>query len=107
MARRGKSKTLFQALDQRNRILDYYRNTGRSSTADRINRTTMAIGGTIGNMADRVSMRGGDPFTPQGMNMKVSFRDRTTTPSDIEYNAAVARNKNNNSSTSSKGNSAG
>ena len=93
MNRRGKSKTLNQATDQLNRITDYYERTGRGETARRIRSGSRSVGGVIGNMADRVSMRGGDPFTPQGMNMKVSFRDRTTTPTDAEYNSAVSRSK--------------
>lgn len=89
--RNGRAATLGTKLDQRNRILDYYRSTGRSETADRIMRGTMGVGGVIGNMADRVSMRGLDYTSPQGMNSRVSFRDRTTAVTDAEWNNAMAR----------------
>ena len=89
--RMGRAATLNTKLDQRNRILDYYRSTGRSETADRIMRGTMGVGGVIGNMADRVSMRGLDYSSPRGMNSRVSFRDRTTAVTDEEWNNAMAR----------------
>lgn len=92
MANKG-SKTLNTATRQLNRITDYYRRTGREETARKIRRKAMDVGGTIGNMADRVAMRGGDPFTAKGMNMRVSLKDRTTSPTDAEYNAAVENAK--------------
>ena len=93
MAKRGKSKTLNQALDQEHRILQYYRNTGRESTANRILEGTRSVGGVVGNMADRVAMRGYAIDSPEGMKQKVSFKDRTTKVTNAEYNAAMQRNK--------------
>lgn len=87
----GRAATLNTKLDQRNRILDYYRSTGRPETAEKILRGTMGVGGVIGNMADRVSMRGLGYWTPQGMNSRVSFRDRTTAVTDAEWKNAMAR----------------
>lgn len=89
--RAGRAVTLNTKLDQRNRILDYYRSTGREETASRILRGTMGVGGVIGNMADRVSMRGLDYTSPRGMNSRVSFRDRTTAVTDTEWNDAMRR----------------
>lgn len=57
-------------------------------------------------MADRVAMRGGDPFTQKGMNMRISFKDRTTAPTDREYNRAVAAVRSN-GARKAKGNSNG
>ena len=91
--RNRRTKTLNQALDQRNRIVRYYENTGRGKTAARIKRRTTGVGGVIGNMADRVAMQGGDPFTPEGMNIPISYRDRTTKVTDKEYNDAMRRNQ--------------
>ena len=89
--RASRAVTLNTKLSQRNRILDYYRSTGREETANRILQGTMGVGGVIGNMADRVSMRGLDYMSPRGMNSRVSFRDRTTAVGDEEWNNAMAR----------------
>ena len=91
MPKKGRNKTLNQALQQRNRIVDYYENTGRKSTADRIWRGTTGVGGVVGNMADRITMRGGDYTDYRQMSKPISFEDRTTPVTDEEYNAAVNR----------------
>ena len=88
---RGKAKTLSEALDQRNRIANYYESTGRSETANRILTGTTGVGGVIGNMADRITMRGGNYMDYKQMNKPISFKDRTTAVTDKEYDTAMKR----------------
>lgn len=86
----GRAKTISEKLDQRNRIADYIRKTRGVEAADRFTANAMKVGSVIGNMSDRMTMRGIDWISPRGMNTKVSFKNRTNLTQE-EYDAAMAK----------------
>ena len=90
---RKRTKTLKQAFDQLNRIQAYYERTGRASTAQRIRRRTIDVGGTIGNMADRIVMMGGDYTDYRDNRVPLTFEERTKPTTQAEFDAAVKRNQ--------------
>ena len=90
-----RTKTLSQAIDQLNRIQSYYDRTGRAATGQRIRSRSMDVGGTIGNMADRITMMGGDSMDYRDSRVPLTYEERTQSPTQAEYDAAVKRNQGN------------
>ena len=84
MAKRTKS--IDEALDQVMRIREELKRRG---TPDRFGTNYRGVGTVIGNMADRLTMRGIDFMSPKGMAKQFSYEDRTTDVGDKAYNKAI------------------
>lgn len=85
-----RTKSLGEALDQRNRILNELVRRGQSGRWKQSD--FMGVGTVIGNMADRLTMRGLDYMDANAMDkVRFGYNARTTMPTDEQYNAAVAK----------------
>ena len=86
-----RTKSIDEALDQSYRIQDELKRRGQEGRWGITNGSFRKVGTVIGNMADRLSMKGIDFTSPKGMATQFSYEDRTTDVGDDAYNRAIKR----------------